>query len=64
MKTDMETMEKEPKEKRECPLCRREMVFEPASHSSLAHAGGKGQFTPTPWECLCGHHEASLLRIA
>ena len=54
----METMEKEPKEKRECPLCGRGMVFEPTTHSSFAHEKGHGQFTPAPWKCLCGHEEA------
>ena len=53
----METMEKEPKEKRECPLCGREMAFESAHHASFTHGGGRGQFTPAQWQCLCGHQE-------
>ena len=58
----METMEKEQKEKRECPVCGRVMAFERAHHSTCAHAGGKGHVTPPQWTCLCGYTKKPTTR--
>jgi len=50
-------MEKEPKERRTCPLCGTKMSFIPGHHASFAYEGGHGQFTPAQWTCQCGHQE-------
>ena len=50
-------MSREPKEKKKCPTCGKEMQFMPGQNSSFVAPGGLPQFVPDRWECECGHSE-------